>query len=101
MVGLYPSPPENALVLCVNKKSQCRVIERTQPILPMGTGYVEGVTHEYDRHGTITLFAALNVLDGAVLAAYLSTRIQLWSLSRPSGAISERAVTSPLSARKR
>ncbi|HEY4956251.1 MAG TPA: IS630 family transposase, partial [Caldimonas sp.] len=59
VVGLYLSPPENALVLCVDEKSQCQALERTQPMLPMGFGYVEGVTHDYKRHGTTTLFAAL------------------------------------------
>ncbi|MCQ4679428.1 IS630-like element ISRso5 family transposase [Ralstonia pseudosolanacearum] len=68
VVGLYLNPPENALVLCVDEKSQCQALERTQPMLPMGLGYVEGVTHDYVRHGTTTLFAALNVLNGAVLA---------------------------------
>jgi transposase len=69
VVGLYLSPPENALVLCVDEKSQCQALERTQPMLPMGLGHVEGVTHDYVRHGTTTLFAALNVLNGAVLVA--------------------------------
>jgi putative transposase len=69
VVGLYLSPPENALVLCVDEKSQCQALERTQPTLPMGLGYVEGVTHDYKRHGTTTLFAALCVLSGAVLAS--------------------------------
>jgi len=69
VVGLYLSPPENALVICVDEKSQCQALERTQPMLPLGFGYVEGVTHDYKRHGTTTLFAALNVLNGAVLAA--------------------------------
>jgi putative transposase len=68
VVGLYLSPPDNALVICVDEKSQCQALERTQPMLPMGFGYVEGVTHDYKRHGTTTLFAALNVLNGAVLA---------------------------------
>lgn len=68
VVGLYLSPPDKALVLCVDEKSQCQALERTQPMLPMGFGYVEGVTHDYKRHGTTTLFAALNVLNGAVLA---------------------------------
>jgi putative transposase len=68
VVGLYLNPPENALVLCVDEKSQCQALERTQPMLPMGFGYVEGVTHDYVRHGTTTLFAALNVLNGAILA---------------------------------
>jgi putative transposase len=68
VVGLYLNPPDNALVLCVDEKSQCQALERTQPMLPMGLGYAEGVTHDYVRHGTTTLFAALNVLNGAVLA---------------------------------
>jgi transposase len=68
MVGLYLNPPGNALVLCVEEKSQCQALERTQPMLPMGFGYVGGVTHDYVRHGTTTLFAVLNVLNGAVLA---------------------------------
>lgn len=68
IVGLYLNPPENALVLCVDEKSQCQALERTQPVLPMGLGYVEGVTHDYVRHGTTTLFAALDVGSGEVLA---------------------------------
>jgi transposase len=67
-VGLYLNPPENALVLYVDEKGQCQALERTQPMLPMGFGYVEGVTHDYKRHGTTTLFAALDVLNGSVLA---------------------------------
>ena len=67
-MGLYLSPPDKALVICVDEKSQCQALERTQPMLPMGFGYVGGVTHDYKRHGTTTLFAALNVLNGAVLA---------------------------------
>src|SRR5688572_9634891 len=69
VVGLYLNPPENALVVCVAEKSQVQALERTQPMLPLGLGYVEGVTHDYARHGTTTLFAALNVLNGSVLAA--------------------------------
>ncbi len=69
VVGLYLSPPDNALVICVDEKSQCQALERTQPMLPMGFGYAEGVTHDYKRHGTTTLFAALNVINGAVLAS--------------------------------
>ena len=68
IVGLYLSPPENAIVLCVDEKSQIQALERTQPMLPMGLGYVEGVTHDYERHGTTTLFAALNIAKGEVLA---------------------------------
>jgi len=68
VVGLYLSPPEKALVLCVDEKSQVQALERTQPLLPLGFDYAEGVTHDYVRHGTTTLFAALNVLDGSVIA---------------------------------
>jgi putative transposase len=67
VVGLYLNPPEHALVLCVDEKSQVQALERTQPLLPMGLGYVEGVTHDYVRHGTTTLFAALDVAKGSVL----------------------------------
>ena len=68
VVGLYLNPPDKALVLCVDEKSQVQALERTQPMLPMGFGYVEGVTHDYKRHGTSTWFAALDVLSGQVLA---------------------------------
>ena len=68
IVGLYLSPPENAVVLCVDEKSQIQALERTQPLLPMGLGYVEGVTHDYERHGTTTLFAALDIANGDVLS---------------------------------
>lgn len=67
VVGLYLNPPENALVLSVDEKSQMQALERTQPMLPLGLGYVEGITHDYKRHGTTTLFAALDVLNGTVL----------------------------------
>ena len=66
VVGLYMNPPDKALVLCVDEKSQIQALERTQPILPIGLGYVEGVTHNYFRHGTTTLFAALDVATGKV-----------------------------------
>lgn len=66
IVGLYLNPPDHALVLCVDEKSQIQALNRTQPVLPMGLGYVEGVTHDYVRHGTTTLFAALDVATGAV-----------------------------------
>jgi transposase len=68
IVGLYLNPPDHALVLCVDEKSQVQALERTQPVLPMGLGYVEGVTHDYYRHGTTTLFAALDVANGQVFA---------------------------------
>jgi putative transposase len=67
VVGLYLNPPDNALVLCVDEKSQVQALERTQPMLPLGLGYVQGITHDYKRHGTTTLFAALDVQSGAVL----------------------------------
>ena len=67
IVGLYLNPPDKALVLCVDEKSQIQALERTQPMLPMGLGYLEGVTHDYRRHGTTTLFAALDVASGKVV----------------------------------
>ena len=67
IVGLYLNPPDHALVLSVDEKSQVQALERTQPVLPMGLGYVEGITHDYVRHGTTTLFAALDVANGSVL----------------------------------
>ena len=68
IVGLYLNPPDHAVVLCVDEKSQIQALERTQPMLPMGLGYVERVTHDYVRHGTTTLFAALDVATGEVLS---------------------------------
>lgn len=67
VTGLYLNPPEHAMVLCVDEKSQVQALERTQPMLPLGLGYVEGVTHDYVRHGTTTLFAALDVASGEVV----------------------------------
>ena len=67
IVGLYLNPPEKALVLCVDEKSQIQALERSQPVLPMGLGYVEGITHDYFRHGTTTLFAALDLAKGKVI----------------------------------
>lgn len=68
IVGLYLNPPQNALVLCVDEKSQVQALERTQPVLPMGLGYVEGITHDYIRHGTTTLFAALDLANGSIIS---------------------------------
>ena len=68
IVGLYLNPPDNAMVLYVDEKGQTQALERTQPLLPLGLGYVEGVTHGYIRHGTTTLFAALDVATGQILA---------------------------------
>jgi len=67
IIGLYINPPDKAMVLCVDEKSQIQALERTQPLLPMGLGYVEGVTHDYVRHGTTTLFAALDIATGHVI----------------------------------
>ena len=67
IVGLYLNPPDSALVLSVDEKSQIQALNRTQPVLPMGLGYVEGITHDYVRHGTTTLFAALDVVSGNVI----------------------------------
>ena len=67
IVGLYMSPPEHALVLCCDEKSQVQALDRTQPGLPLKKGRAQTMTHDYKRHGTTTLFAALNVLDGQVI----------------------------------
>jgi putative transposase len=67
IVGLYLNPPDNVLVLCVNEKTQIQALDRTQPMLPLGLGYAEGVTHDYIRHGTTTLFAALDTATGQVI----------------------------------
>ena len=69
IVGLYLNPPDKAMVLCVDEKSQIQALDRTQPLLPMGLGYVEGITHDYVRHGTTTLFAALDIATGQVLTS--------------------------------
>lgn len=71
VVGLYLSPPEKALVLSVDEKSQIQALDRTQPGLPMKKGRCGTMTHDYKRHGTTTLFAALNVLDGCVIGQCL------------------------------
>ena len=68
IVGLYLSPPEHALVLCCDEKSQVQALDRTQPGLPLKKGRAGTLTHDYKRHGTTTLFAALNTLDGSVIA---------------------------------
>lgn len=68
IVGLYMNPPEHALVLCVDEKSQIQALERSQPVLPLRMGQVESRTHDYFRHGTTSLFAALDVATGKVIA---------------------------------
>ena len=69
VVGLYLNPPENAIVLCVDEKSQIQALDRTAPMLPMQPGLPERRTHDYKRHGTTTLFAALEIATGTVTAA--------------------------------
>ena len=71
VVGLYLAPPENAIVLCVDEKSQVQALDRTAPILPMRPGLPERATHDYVRHGTTTLFAALDIATGQVTATCL------------------------------
>jgi transposase len=67
IVGLYLNPPDKAILLSVDEKSQIQALDRTQPILPLRPGLPERQTHDYERHGTTTLFAALNVLEGTVI----------------------------------
>jgi transposase len=69
VVGLYLAPPENAIVLCVDEKSQIQALDRTAPMLPMQPGLAERRTHDYVRHGTTTLFAALEIATGKVTGA--------------------------------
>lgn len=68
VIALYLDPPTRAVVLCCDEKSQCQALERTQPGLPLGQGHICTRTHDYYRHGTVTLFAALNYLNGKILA---------------------------------
>ena len=68
IIGLYMSPPERAVVLCCDEKSQVQALDRTQPGLPLKRGRAQTMTHDYKRHGTTPLFAALNILDGRVIS---------------------------------
>ncbi len=72
VVGLYLNPPDKTLVLCVDEKSQIQALDRTQPIFPMRPGIPARQTHDYVRHGTTTLFAALSMLDGKVIGECMS-----------------------------
>jgi putative transposase len=74
IVGLYLNPPDHALVLCVDEKSQIQALDRTAPILPLRPGLPERQTHDYIRHGTTTLFAAFNILTGKVIGQCLPRR---------------------------
>lgn len=67
IVGLYMAPPEHAMVLCVDEKSQIQALDRTQPLLPLRPGQVERRTHDYTRHGTLSLFAALEAATGKII----------------------------------
>src|SRR5436189_5579200 len=67
VVGLYLSPPDNGLVLCIDEKSHIQALDRTQPGLPLKKGRCGTFTHDYGRHGTTTLFAALEILEGKVI----------------------------------
>jgi transposase len=71
VVGLYLNPPDRALVLCVDEKSQIQALDRTAPMLPLRPGLPERQTHDYKRHGTTTLFAAFNILNGKVISSCL------------------------------
>jgi transposase len=72
VVGLYISPPEHAIVLCVDEKSQIQALDRSQPLLPMRPGQPACCTHDYKRHGTTSLFAALDVATGKVIGKCFS-----------------------------
>ena len=79
IVGLYLSPPEHAIVLSCDEKSQIQALDRTQPSLPLKTGRVTTMTHDYVRHGTTTLFAALSTIDGKVISTCMKRhRHQEW-----------------------
>jgi len=79
IVGLYLNPPEHALVLCCDEKSQIQALDRTQPSLPLKPGRAGTMTHDYKRNGTATLFAALNTLDGKVIGVCMERhRHQEW-----------------------
>jgi len=77
IVGLYMNPPDKAIVLSVDEKSQIQALDRAQPILPLRPGLPERRTHDYQRHGTTTLFAALNVLEGTVIGEFSPNKFHL------------------------
>jgi transposase len=79
VVGLYLNPPEHAVVLCADEKSQVQALDRSQPVLPMMPGMPEKRTHDYVRHGTVDLFAAFNIATGVVIAkTYQNHRAKEW-----------------------
>ncbi|MQR99926.1 hypothetical protein [Gluconobacter aidae] len=67
IVGLYLNPPDHAVALCVDEKTPIQALERTQPVLPLGLGYLESVTHDYVWRGTTPLFAALDIANSQIL----------------------------------
>ncbi|APP99849.1 IS630 family transposase ISPsy32 [Pseudomonas syringae pv. actinidiae] len=69
VIGLYLDPPDKALVLCCDEKSQVQALERTQPGLPLGIGHIRTQSHDYIRHGTVTLFTALDYLEGRLIVS--------------------------------
>lgn len=85
IVGLYLNPPLKAMVLCVDEKSQIQALDRTQPMLPLAAGLPERRTHDYVRHGTTTLFAALDVATGKVVgqAQRRHRSAEFWSSCEP------------------
>lgn len=76
IVGLYLDPPQKAVVLCVDEKSQTQALERSQPVRPLKPGQAERQTHDYVRHGTLSLFAAYDTTTGRVLAVTASIGIR-------------------------
>ncbi len=93
IVGLYLHPPDHAIVLCIDEKSQIQALDRTHPLLALGLGYVEGVTHDYVRQGTTTLFAALMVASGRVLTHGARAGGEFPAISRGFGRAPRRART--------
>ena len=79
VVGLYHNPPEKAVVLCVDEKSQIQALDRSQPVLPMMPGTPERRTHDYARHGVSSLFAAFNIADGTVITDRCTPNTEQWS----------------------
>jgi len=74
VVGLYMAPPDRALVLCVDEKSQIQALDRSQPMLPMRSGQPARRSHDYKRHGTTSLLAALDIATGRVIGECYRTR---------------------------
>jgi len=86
LTALYLNPPERAIVLGVDEKPQCQALDRTQPILPMTPGQAERGTHDCERHGVTSLFAALNVATGAIIGDAIAGTAgrSSWNSSTPS-----------------